>query len=71
MRTVWTATLKRKLKACVCLGLGNVLFLKDGERLGGPSNPDDDFADFESEEDGFESEEDEFDVDGFFDENAA
>jgi len=54
---------EKKMKACVCLGLGNVMFLKDGERLGGSSNPDDDFADFESETDGF-------DVDAFFD-NAA
>lgn len=40
---------KKKMKACVCLGLGNVMFLKDGERLGGGSNPEDDFAEFESE----------------------
>lgn len=37
------------MKACVSLGLGNVMFLRDGERLGGGSNAEDDFADFESE----------------------
>jgi len=42
------ANKEKKMKACVCLGLGNVMFLKDGERLGGGSNPEDDFEDFES-----------------------
>jgi len=55
---------EKKMKACVCLGLGNVMKLKDGERLGGSSNPEDDF-------DGFESEDDDFDIDGFFEKDAA
>lgn len=37
------------MKASVNLGLGNVMFLRDGERLGGGSNPEDDFDGFESE----------------------
>ncbi len=45
------ANTEKKMKACVCLGLGNVMFLRDGERLGGTSNPDDDFAEFESDVD--------------------
>lgn len=45
----------KKMKACVCLNLGNVMFVRDGERLGGSSNPEDDFDGFESElDDGFD-----------------
>lgn len=40
---------EKKMKASVNLGLGNVMFLRDGERLGGGSNPEDDFSEFESE----------------------
>lgn len=46
------ANTEKKMKASVNLGLGNVMFLRDGERLGGGSNPEDDFGDFESEMDG-------------------
>lgn len=57
------ANKEKNMKACVCLGLGNVMFLKDGERLGGGSNPEDDFADFATEA----SNDIDDDLDDFFD----
>jgi len=51
----------------IAFGLNNVMFVRDGERIGGGSKAEDDFADYKDETyDRFEQSEDDVDEDGVF-----
>ena len=51
----------------IAFGLNNVMFVRDGERIGGGSRAEDDFAEYKDESyDGFEQPEDDDDQDDVF-----